>query len=641
MRLLLCCFGFYLIFLYNPSESSHVKAQYGYPQPSCSGVSPESTFTNKSSGSFTVTATGVTNATRVKFPTWSEIFGQDDLIWHEGINQGGGIWNYTMELYQHPGEGLINTDVYMDNTWFTNVWCGAIDFWRDTIPPTCTTSGPATAVLCYSELYTGTGSDTNLNGVDVYYSPTGSESWTAVCSNRAAPYNCSGNINFPAVGTYYVTCNAFDAATNQCTGNPFGVPVGWSFCGAGSTTTVTVVTPSPTPTPTYTPTPTNTPTPTIYKVSGWIYQETNNQIVQSEEGNPAEPLFSGRTIDINIQPITPAPTTYLSSQVSSGSPVGGLNANYLFDPIDNGFYSLYLPVTPAGYQLYNSETERNTNPQIFVVINQDMVVNFPFVTILPTNTPPFPTLDPTVTPNRITNTPIPTNTPTPTGPTVTPTETPTATPTGPTVTPTATPTGPTVTPTATPTGPTVTPTSTPSATSTVTPTGPTITTTRPVTSPTPTSIWTPTPTTGPGTPTMTPSPTVGPGTPTPTLFGCQVLPTPNIQSPGWNICTNSVPQFSAGVSDPGGNYVWALFYSNMYPFAGMGSAQSPPGYGNSVWNVPNNMINTSGTYWWSVFTESPVCPRSKDASAVPINFDFNGPPKPSAPTCTFLSQSIS
>ncbi|MFD0677376.1 MULTISPECIES: fibronectin type III domain-containing protein [unclassified Paenibacillus] len=49
----------------------------------------------------------------VKFPTWTEYNGQDDLVWHEGINIGNGTWKVTIPFNQHHNElGIYNTHVY-------------------------------------------------------------------------------------------------------------------------------------------------------------------------------------------------------------------------------------------------------------------------------------------------------------------------------------------------------------------------------------------------------------------------------------------------------------------------------------------------------------------------------------------------
>ncbi len=160
--------------------------------------------------------------------------------------------------------------------------------------------------------------------------------------------------------------------------------------------------------------------------------------------------------------------------------------------------------------------------------------------------------------------------------------------------------------------PTNTPTPTPSATP-------------PPISPTPTSLWSPTP-------------TVGSGTPTPTAYVCQTLPTPILNAPADKLCTNIKPVYSANVKDPNNDNVWAHFYSNINEtFSRMGSIVSPSG-GNSTWTADGSVLNTTGAYWWSAYTESSTCPRSGDAPAALLDMDYTPPPKPQAPTCVKTSQ---
>lgn len=67
-------------------------------------------------GSYDVYAYGVTDdvgVTSVKFPTWTQYNGQDDLIWYDGINLGGGTWKVTIPFNQHNNEtGTYITHVY-------------------------------------------------------------------------------------------------------------------------------------------------------------------------------------------------------------------------------------------------------------------------------------------------------------------------------------------------------------------------------------------------------------------------------------------------------------------------------------------------------------------------------------------------
>ena len=302
------------------------------------------------------------------------------------------------------------------------------------------------------------------------------------------------------------------------------------------------ITPTPTPTitltptvtPTVTPTPTLTPTPTFYNLYGWIYTETNNAVVRSEEAS--EGLLPGYTVDLTGDEER--------TTISQGSPIAGFLANYIFTPLYNGTYEVQMPITPTDSVLF----PRYTNPKIAIIAGGDVIADFPFITITPY---------------------------------LSPTSTPTATPTS----------------------------------------------TPPPITPTPTSLWSPTP-------------TVGSGTPTPTSYPCQTLPTPILNAPSHLLCTNIKPAFSAYVSNPNNDNVWAHFYSNYYEtFSRTGSVVSPSG-GNSIWTPDGSVLNTTGGYWWTAYTESSSCPRSFDAPANLLNMDYTPPPKPQAPVCTITDPNL-
>jgi hypothetical protein len=309
---------------------------------------------------------------------------------------------------------------------------------------------------------------------------------------------------------------------------------------------------------------------------------------------------------------------------TSNSPILGFNANYIFREIVNGIYSVRIQVTPTGYSLAPGKT----NPKTVIVMAGPAVADFPFISVTPTGSPsptlPFPT------------DPVPTFTPSPTSVfSPTPYLSPTS---GPSSTPTITPGGPSLTPTLTPTpgGPTNTPTPTKIYPPSDTPI------------PTPTSQWTPTPTITPGgpslTPTETPGPTITAGGPTltPTLPpGCiTYLPTPAINAPAHETCTNVRPLFSAYVENPNNDSVWAHFYSDAYEtFSRIGSAQPSSG-GNSEWQPGATVLLETGGYWWTAYTESPSCPRSGDAPSRLITMDYSPPPQPNAPNCVLQSQNL-
>lgn len=112
------------------------------PQPSCSSATPDGTsvFNNSTQR---VTASGVTNATSVTFPTWSDVGGQNDLVWYSGINAGGGTWYIDINMANHPGDGIVRTHVYMNNASYLNQWCDqAYYVTTPPTPPTCSSATP-------------------------------------------------------------------------------------------------------------------------------------------------------------------------------------------------------------------------------------------------------------------------------------------------------------------------------------------------------------------------------------------------------------------------------------------------------------------------------------------------------------------
>ena len=100
--------------------------------PNCSlGASPDNDWTIANSGTRSAFANGVTDATQVLFPTWSDVSGQDDIIWYSGTDQGGGVWKGDINLASHPGLGTIFVHVYLYNAAYSGgVVCDSANFIR-------------------------------------------------------------------------------------------------------------------------------------------------------------------------------------------------------------------------------------------------------------------------------------------------------------------------------------------------------------------------------------------------------------------------------------------------------------------------------------------------------------------------------
>ncbi|MCL4397492.1 hypothetical protein M1403_00435 [Patescibacteria group bacterium] len=123
--------------------------------------------------------------------------------------------------------------------------------------PTCTVSGPATATTGTPVTFTNTPAN-GATMIDLWTSPTST-------NNASGPYGTVGSttntslkltnpvntqLTFQNPGTYWVYCQGYNrvnsaASYGRCTGNPFGYPTGWSYCGLGSAKQITVSAPAP------------------------------------------------------------------------------------------------------------------------------------------------------------------------------------------------------------------------------------------------------------------------------------------------------------------------------------------------------------------------------------------------------------
>ena len=190
--------------------------------PTCSGVSSPVSTTTATSGGFRIYATGVANATSVVFPTWGDSGGQDDIVWYNGTNMGGGTWYVDVNLAAHkagnPEYGTFYSHVYMANASFPSTFCGGIG-WTRTAPLT----PPALTLTCAAPV--------------VGTQPTAT---TQACSVYNAGQTAASSIAYGGFGGVTVT--------------------GPSSCASGATCSGVTVT-SPTTAGTYNGTITATPSP--------------------------------------------------------------------------------------------------------------------------------------------------------------------------------------------------------------------------------------------------------------------------------------------------------------------------------------------------------------------------------------------
>ncbi len=150
--------------------------------PSCASSAPQSLFTTAISGTFYAYAYGVQNAARVVFPTWGDPGGQDDIVWYEGTNMGGGTWRAAINLANHkvgnPEYGQFYAHIYMLNLpTYSYTWCGVADFNRDT---SATNDASCVNITAPSSVTAG-----QVFPASVTMQNTGGKTWTS----DATPHN--------------------------------------------------------------------------------------------------------------------------------------------------------------------------------------------------------------------------------------------------------------------------------------------------------------------------------------------------------------------------------------------------------------------------------------------------------------------
>src|SRR3989344_5028526 len=155
---------------------------------SCSNAGPDGEVTILNSGTRRTYAYGVSSGVAyMYFPTWSEVGGQNDIVWYPGINAGGGTWYADVNLASHAGLGNIYVHVYMFDSSWNAVFCDSANFVR------------ATPVNCVG-------------------------SWSS-CSNGSQTYTVTTNAAYGGS-----SCPYSNGATQSC--GTAGYWSGWSSCSA-------------------------------------------------------------------------------------------------------------------------------------------------------------------------------------------------------------------------------------------------------------------------------------------------------------------------------------------------------------------------------------------------------------------------
>jgi photosystem II stability/assembly factor-like uncharacterized protein len=287
---------------------------------------------------------------------------------------------------------------------------------------------------------------------DVFVVDSGGKIWhgtTAATVTPTATSTATATGTLPPTNTPTLTPTATNTLTRTSTPTATFTPTATATATPTATATASATpsqtpTETPTVTPTSTPTETPTPVPGLATVSGYVYEDRDEDLGQ----DPDDPGLPGIGVTLRT-----APGGALQATATTDS-----TGHYGFFDVAPGDYTVEITLPPGATVL----SPGNPAP-VAVISDTASTVSFA-LRLAPT---PTPTPTETAT-STATLTSTPTETPTAT-PTETPTETPTATATA---TPTATPTStPTATPTATSTA---TPTATPTATATATVVFPTV-----------------------------------------------------------------------------------------------------------------------------------------------------------------------
>lgn len=189
------------------------------------------TIVSETSTGYTVRVTGVGDAisgvSMVRFPTWTEANGQDDIKWYAGTNKGNGVWECTINKNQHNNEtGKYITHVYAyDADWAGNSKnLGEAVSIVDSTPPSINITGNPTSWTNNNITLNVTATDTE-SGVNYITKPDGS---TVASTSTSYTVTANGTYTFKAVdkrgneSTQSVTVSKIDKAapTISISGNP-------------------------------------------------------------------------------------------------------------------------------------------------------------------------------------------------------------------------------------------------------------------------------------------------------------------------------------------------------------------------------------------------------------------------------------
>lgn len=95
-------------------------------------ATPDGTSLPNGTGSHTMYAYNVPPAyAQLWFATWSDVGGQDDIIWHPATALGNGAFSATINLASHTGVGTYSAHAYLGNGGTAQVYCDTANFTRE------------------------------------------------------------------------------------------------------------------------------------------------------------------------------------------------------------------------------------------------------------------------------------------------------------------------------------------------------------------------------------------------------------------------------------------------------------------------------------------------------------------------------
>lgn len=93
---------------------------------SASGISAQVSADEETA---TITMTGVTGVNSLEFAVWSNVNGQDDLIWYTAQNKGSGTWSVSVPISRHRySAGTYNVHAYAGNVYTSSQFLRATTF---------------------------------------------------------------------------------------------------------------------------------------------------------------------------------------------------------------------------------------------------------------------------------------------------------------------------------------------------------------------------------------------------------------------------------------------------------------------------------------------------------------------------------